>query len=162
MQVLMLQIAHGFAHQGWLLRSGGAEGADSAFEQGCDMAGGPKEIYLPWKRFNGNHSPLVLPFDNEEEAQAITRRHHPAYHNLTQGGRKLMTRNAYQILGRNLNDPVTLVVCWTPGGQMKGSTAQAIRMAHSMKIPVLNLADYEPEESLELLDKFFLEHNVPT
>lgn len=33
-----------FAHKGWLLRSGAADGADSAFEHGCDNGGGEKEI----------------------------------------------------------------------------------------------------------------------
>lgn len=39
----------------FILRSGGADGADSAFESGCS---GLKEIYLPWKNFNNNTSSL--------------------------------------------------------------------------------------------------------
>jgi hypothetical protein len=33
------------------------------------------------------------------------------------------------------------VVCWTPGGLLKGGTAQAMRIAHAYGIPVFNLAD---------------------
>ena len=46
------------AKKGFILRSGGADGADKAFEKGCDLASGQKEIYLPWKGFNGNNSSL--------------------------------------------------------------------------------------------------------
>ena len=51
------QLAGTLAAQGWTLRSGGAPGSDCAFENGCDHAHGLKEIYLPWKDFNGNTSP---------------------------------------------------------------------------------------------------------
>ena len=34
----MERIAAGMATQGWTLRSGGARGADSAFERGCNTA----------------------------------------------------------------------------------------------------------------------------
>jgi len=34
---------------GYTLRSGGANGADTAFEEGCCR----KELYLPWPGFNG-------------------------------------------------------------------------------------------------------------
>ena len=32
------------AEKGYILRSGGAKGADSAFERGCDFVGGPKQF----------------------------------------------------------------------------------------------------------------------
>lgn len=48
-----------FAKRRFLLRSGAADGADTAFEDGCDIYSGPKEIYLPWKGFNGNGSELI-------------------------------------------------------------------------------------------------------
>lgn len=34
------------AREGWILRSGGARGADSSFEAGCDSASGRKEIFF--------------------------------------------------------------------------------------------------------------------
>ena len=40
---------------GFKLRSGAADGADSAFEK---FAGNNKEIYLPWKGFNKHPSEL--------------------------------------------------------------------------------------------------------
>ena len=52
--------ALGETHQGdpvFVLRSGGASGADTAFERGCDSVGGEKQIFLPWKGFNKSKSP---------------------------------------------------------------------------------------------------------
>ena len=50
---LMGEIGRNLAIDGYVLRSGGASGADTAFEQGCDLHEGMKEIYLPWKGFSG-------------------------------------------------------------------------------------------------------------
>ena len=44
------------AENGLILRSGGADGADTAFEKGCDFVNGKKEIFLPWQNFNNNKS----------------------------------------------------------------------------------------------------------
>ena len=46
--VLMREVGAILARDGWMLRSGGAEGADSAFEAGAKSAGGAREIFLPW------------------------------------------------------------------------------------------------------------------
>ena len=54
----MVKIGCHLAKMGWTLRSGGAPGADSAFEKGCDLGGGDKQIFLPWKGFQGNSSLL--------------------------------------------------------------------------------------------------------
>lgn len=44
------------AKKGFTLRSGAAKGADSAFEKGCDRVSGLKEIFLPWRGFEGSKS----------------------------------------------------------------------------------------------------------
>ena len=38
--VVMEKLGAAFAKKGFVLRSGGADGADSAFERGCDSANG--------------------------------------------------------------------------------------------------------------------------
>lgn len=43
---LMYRIAKFLAERNWILRSGGAVGADKAFENGCDNVNGKKEIYF--------------------------------------------------------------------------------------------------------------------
>lgn len=125
----------------WILRSGGARGADSAFEIGCTLGGGEKEIILPWKGFNGNGSHLVLPeFGNIfDRATAIAELIHPAWHALRDSWRRLHTRNVIQIMGMNLEEPVDLVICWTHKGKTIGGTATGIKLAQSLNIPILNM-----------------------
>jgi predicted Rossmann fold nucleotide-binding protein DprA/Smf involved in DNA uptake len=63
-QELMVKLGHYLAGRGWVLRSGGAEGADTAFEKGCDQVHGRKEIFLPWKGYNNNKSPFFYKGSN--------------------------------------------------------------------------------------------------
>ena len=60
---LMTKIGESFAKKGLLLRSGGAIGADTAFERGCNAVNGKKEIYYPKKKkffFSDSHLDLRL------------------------------------------------------------------------------------------------------
>lgn len=134
----MRAIGAAMSTEGFTLRSGGASGADLAFEQGCDRQRGTKEIYLPWAGFNGSMSLLTQP---SNDAMLLAQEFHPNWGALSGGGRKLMARNAHQLLGKDLNDPVELVICWTVGGHAAGGTGQAIRMAQAFNIPVVNMGD---------------------
>jgi hypothetical protein len=56
---VMRTLAKCLARAGYTLRSGGAEGADAAFESGAQEVPQAKmQIYLPWRGFTGNGSPL--------------------------------------------------------------------------------------------------------
>ena len=136
----MVQIGKELANLGFTLRSGGADGADSAFERGCDLANGSKEIYIPWNNFNNLSTSAGYIVAYHPDAENIAATLHPAWHRCSQGAKKLHTRNIYQILGGNLNDPSVLVVCWTPNGELTGGTAQAMRLAMKNNIRILNLA----------------------
>lgn len=118
-----------------ILRSGGASGADSAFESGCDLAKGPKEIYLPWQGFNDNPSPL---YGVTLEAKWTAKAYHPRWDKLTEKGKALIARNGYQVLGESLENPVDFIICYTENGALKGGTAQALRIAEKWNIPVYN------------------------
>jgi hypothetical protein len=61
---IMQKLSIVFAKKGWILRSGHAPGADQAFEKGCDKVNGPKEIYIPWKGFEGSTSDLYEGFSH--------------------------------------------------------------------------------------------------
>lgn len=137
---LMTSTAEHLAKQGWILHSGGADGADTAFEQGCDKVKGLKEIFLPWKGFNGSQS---VNYDIPEQAFEIAKEIHPAWIYLKQGGQKLHARNVQQVLGKDLNTPVDLVICWTEGGKSIGGTATAINLAIKHDIKVINLGTDE-------------------
>lgn len=116
-----------------ILRSGGADGADTAFENGCLFVNGKKEIYLPWKNFNNNKSKF---YNISNEAIKIAKEFHPAWNKLSDGAKKLHSRNVYQVLGYNLNTPTDFVICWSDG---KGGTEQALRIARHYRIKIYNL-----------------------
>ena len=131
---IMTQTAEYMRDLGWILRSGGAEGADTAFEKG---AGDLKEIFTA-------HSYIG------SEAMATVDKYHPAPQHLSAYVRKLMARNAMQIFGSDMDTPVTFVICWTPDGadgiskltsRLSGGTGQAIRIAAASNIKVFNLAN---------------------
>jgi hypothetical protein len=143
----MKVIGYVLALQGYILRSGGAEGADSAFETGCDMAKGEKEIFLPWRRFNGHSSLLYTP---SPEAFEIASRRHPSWDRVSDGGKALHARNSHQILGNSLKEPIQFVVCYSEG---VGGTEQALRLADELKIYVINLHRMHTE-NLKILEVF--------
>lgn len=146
-QDIMTDIAKYLSKQGWILRSGHAQGADQAFERGClDNS----EIYLPWKGFEGSDSDLIV---KEKLAFDIAEKHHPYWRNLSQGAKKLQARNSHQIFGKDLKSPSSFVICWTEGGKMVGGTAQALRIAESWNIPIFNLGKYEDLSDSEITDK---------
>ena len=124
---------------GWILRSGGADGFDTAAELG---AGEIKEIYLPWKNFNNNESKL---FSISTEAMNIAETFHPNWNALSVGAKKLHSRNVYQILGKSLQKPVKFVLCWHNNS---GGTLQACRVATAHKIPIINMINNSWKEEL--------------
>ena len=132
---LMTKIAKYMAAKGYTLRSGGAAGADSAFELGADDR---KEIYLPWEGFNFNKSPLHPP---TTDAMAMAAQFHPAWDCMQKAAKLLMGRNSHQVMGLDLKTPTERIICWTKGARGEGGTGQAIRIARHHKIPVDDLAD---------------------
>jgi len=141
----MAALARELAADGWTLRSGGAEGADSAFEKGAREAGGALEIYLPWPGFNGRREGIVM--GHHAEAAKIAASLHPIWSRLPQGAAKLHTRNVPQLLGRDLGSPSAFVLCWTADGCVDesgrtrdtGGTGTAIALASRHRVPVFNL-----------------------
>jgi len=134
----MTMLAFSLESAGYCLRSGGASGADEAFEYGADT----KEIFFPWPGF-AQCDGIVVSETSEIyfEAEDIAKQVHPAWRKLTQGGRRLHTRNVFQVLGRDLETPSRFVVAWTRGGKLIGGTATALSIAMNHNIPIFNLAD---------------------
>jgi hypothetical protein len=137
---LIRSLGRELAEHGWLLRSGGSPGADTAFEQGCDEAHGRKEIFLPWRGFNNSESPL---FDTPAEALNIAARYHPRLRSSSWQTQQLRARNVCQVLGRSLDTPSDLVLAWTEDGLVAGGTATVLHIAAERGIPVINLGDAE-------------------
>lgn len=146
---LMTRIARSLGARGYVLRSGAAPGADSAFEDGAKR----KEIYLPWKGFNG-HASVRLP---KPAAFRMAAAHHPAWDRLSDAARALHARNSQQVLGLNLDEPARMVICWTPYGRGEGGTGQAIRIARAHHIPVFDL--YSEKATMAALRAFIEMHD---
>lgn len=136
------RVAKVLNQQGWTLRSGGAYGADTAFESG---AGENKEIYLPWKDFNGGKGICLEDLNSEDRSFAtrMARHAHPNYDILKPAVKKLMDRNSLQVFGQAENDKrvqSSFIICYSPGGKLWGGTSQALRLADMADIPVIDLA----------------------
>jgi len=165
----MTSIAGKLCDLGYVLRSGGAPGADTAFEAGVDLnydqraemvkcnerseATGidcgicplphcpyvRKEIYLPWRGFQGRDDGIVV--HDMSAAMLMAKVFHPNWSACSPAARKLHARNCFQVLGQDLETPVEFVVCWTKGGKGGGGTGQALRIARARKIPIYDLGD---------------------
>ena len=80
---------------GYTLNSGGAKGADSAFEAGVK---------------DRLHKNVFHPADATDETREIAKEIHPAGERLHGYALDLMARNTFQIFGGNLDTPVDFVV----------------------------------------------------
>lgn len=120
----MEKISRFLSSKGYVLRSGGALGADSAFEKGSSKS----EIYLPQ--------------DASSEAKDLCLEYHPNPKaiNKSEYTHSLMARNMEILLGKSLNKPVLFVICWTKNGEITGGTGQALRYCKKHNIPIFNLA----------------------
>ena len=147
---IMQVLSKYFYKSGWILRSGGADGADTAGATHYPVNDPLREIYVPWKNFNnvedGIHDGDV------DDAEVIASCVHPAWHRCKIGAKKLHSRNVFQILGKH---PVSamvlsdLVVCWTPHGADVGGTATAVELAHRHNVPTFNFGQLNTPESIE-------------
>lgn len=144
---LMYDLAAKLGGRGYTLRSGGADGADQAFEDGCISVNGSKEIYLPWGGFNNKDIYPSLGYygpdkATHEMAEGIAQSIHPAWDKLTRGAKGLHTRNIYQVLGQDLNTPSKFLVCYaktTKSGSITGGTRTAYELGKKWNVPVVNL-----------------------
>ena len=85
---LMTSLARAFSDAGYYLRSGGAHGADSAFEEGASKS----IIYLPWDGFNGRfvdgRTFVTIPSSSVKILSDIASKYHPAWKKLIKHIRK--------------------------------------------------------------------------
>lgn len=157
---LMEEISIKLDKIGYTVRSGGADGADLAFERKVSK----KEVYIPWKGFNKSNSPLI--FDKSENmnlALSIAAENHFIFDKLSPPVKNLMGRNVYQILGSNLDKSVDFVVCWTKDGceshktrkKETGGTGLAISVASKLGIKIYNLKNNKSKKDLfDFIDEF--------
>lgn len=157
---VMMQLGDALATQGWILRSGAAPGADTAFEAGArtslfQQKGVTRpEIYLPWPGFEGRPNGQVYRTEPQEEAYEIAEEFHPGWKYLKQGAKKLHARNVHQVLGFDVTDPIlsSFIICWTPSGKGGGGTGQALRIAEGYGVE--EIYDLANPSDLETIKNF--------
>lgn len=175
---VMEDAAFRLARMGWVLRSGKAAGADTAFQlgmqryaktSGLNFSQHLAEIYIPWARFSGGEGTesdwdITLPYVDMllpgqiYTRDAIVHEMHPAAAYMKEnkpGAYALHSRNVHQVLGMNLDQlrPSSFVLYFAEEdkkGNPKGGTATAVALAKSHNIRTLNLLHLENMEKLEL------------
>lgn len=167
--ILLSEIGREAEKRGMRGRSGGAGGADLAFERGFTD---PKniDVIFPWRGFlpkdmtehdvtsylgrerpkQGPGAPVLLEWKMRAKAEELAAKYHPAWEKCSQGARALHSRNMPQVLGLQLDNKTDVVVAWTVDGKATGGTGQAIRIAKDLGIPVANLKN--PEERKIVLE----------
>lgn len=148
------------ADRGMLLRSGGAKGADRAFEIGClnssanNNRGGDRNIFLPWKDFNHNKSARTYIPD---EAYDLAKCYYKNWTSINASTKKLLARDCLQVLGLkpiSEPDPSDFLICWTKNGEIVGGTGLAMKIAKDNFIPIYNFALKEDR------NKFYEDFNI--
>lgn len=151
---LMSRLSARLEQLGFILRSGGAVGADIAFEQGISDPRRMK-IYRPYDEYGeedltlmAEHIEMFHPKPWTLEGRRSTRGD-----GSWSSVRRLMGRNTFQILGTTAEQRArvpasSFVICWTQDGAelpletsaSTGGTGQAIKIAAHYEVPVFNLA----------------------
>ena len=149
----MTEIASLLEKQDFVLRSGGAQGADHAFEIGISD---PlmMDIYLPYINFNNKSGSKYIFISNSDhsnyKAAYESLKYHPRGFNMSHGTKVMMIRNYFQACGLVNQSNSSFVICWTPKGANgytikttyeDGGSGQCIRIAAAHNIPVYNLKD---------------------
>lgn len=145
---LMMDLATKLCMLGFILRSGGAQGADSFFYEGVKYEDDSyADIFIPWNNFNGmkmGDRHIRLPTHSLQDAELIASKIHPNWKACSRGARSMHTRNVFQVLGEHLDHKSELLVCWAPvdkQGRVQGGTATAYNLAMQLGVPCFNLSN---------------------
>lgn len=159
----MRDLAQALGDLGWALSTGGADGADTAFQDGALRTDAPITVHAPWPGYNGfrpgreseSDIDVVVPRPDERLAGVpyvdLARRHHPLWGRCGRGARALFLRNVSILAGARRGDglvPPAFVLAWTANGlgtgRDAGGTGHTLRLADALGIPAVNLADATP------------------
>lgn len=176
--LLMTFVAKLLTDLGWVLRSGGAKGADSAFyagaKQSANFYNAKPYIYLSW---NGMKNGVEKLYENPSEGLYDAQQYptwnaandrafelRGSWERCGQGGIAHHTRNVFQVLGHDLFTPSKFLICWAipvgKQGAVKGGTNTAVKLALQENIDVINLYTEEGfNRVVALLDKHNVEHS---
>jgi hypothetical protein len=135
---LMTRAAFALLKRGYVLRSGHAIGADSAFERG---AGRDAQIFLPARagaaRRASSSRGARAPSSGAGRATSPPRTIPPSPGSRLRPG--LAHPQRLPGARASLDSPSEFVLCWTADGEASGGTGQALRIAATHGVPVYNL-----------------------
>ena len=168
----MYKISKELESLGYTGQSGGAIGADKAFE-GANQPwekedgtiAGTKEFtkskanVTKWAKYGDgkNTASKFVVFkssDSNDKVRSIAKEIHPKKQELSDNdGLDLHARNTFQVFGKNLDTPVDFVLFYAQEQKdsirPKGGTGQAAEMARLKGIPTINMADKNWREQLD-------------
>jgi hypothetical protein len=132
----MTDIASRLEKKGFILRSGGAKGADSAFEAGVKDSS-MKEIFYAkdCEQWCLDLVANYIPYGR------------PPLKRMNSYVQKLLGRNMKIVFGNKGAENVQFIICWTPLGTDDGGTGYAIRAAIDSGIPIFNLKNKGDRDS---------------
>lgn len=181
--ILMVKISIILEAKGYILRSGAAHGADSAFDVGIQNPLN-SEIFIPNKTFTksmGTFNPKVnyiIPKENkilyyDANDLLMSKNLYKRWDKVSnQDVFDLHNRNIFQVLGQNLKTKSKFLICYTKCGSTTyaethpdrtGGTGTAINVASVYNIPVFNLkldADRERLEEFVEKNNKYIDYNV--
>ena len=157
-------LAETLGQLGCVLSTGGAAGADRAFETGALRTDAPVTVHAPWPGYNGYEPgrepesdidvrvPRATDAVRSEPYADLARRHHPPWERCGRGTRALFVRNVAILAGALGDDgaalPVLAVVAYTPNGlptgRDAGGTGHGLRIAAELGIPAVNVSPRTP------------------
>lgn len=167
---LMEKFAYKAASKDYIVRSGGADGADTCAELGVKRylkdnnlgehrQSDLMEIYLPWNNFNkrdsdeeGYYTLSNLP--NKNLAYKLAEETHPAWDRCSNGAKSLHARNTMQILGDTLDKPSRFILCYGESEKKgnvipKGGTRTACKLGEKHGVEIFNLYLEEHRKRVE-------------
>lgn len=177
-QLMMRLIAKQLTDMGWILRSGGAEGADTACYDGCFLSDNVQNalpnVYISWDGMDNHRETLfndpgkgiynAKQYPTWDAAKEIAFGIRGSFERLGWRGIAHHTRNVFQIQGHDLVTYTRFVLCWAePRGkrnQVRGGTATAVKLAIELGIEVINL--YMPRgfnRGIDFLNLHGVEHS---
>lgn len=147
----MEDIAAVLAGKGYTLRSGSAQGADSAFEIGVDRVCGAGDIYIPWGGFGCGEATMFKDYHILTNKQFEVARDFylssgiiPHFDGMKSASQKLHARNYLQVVGHGVKVNPSKVCLyfaeedWITGEPM-GGTRSAVLLAKRFGVPTYNL-----------------------
>ncbi len=145
-KTLMTGVARMLEGKGYTLRSGGAKGADYAFEIGTSTP----DIYSVSKKHKPvSGKPSIIP--DLEKYRELAKKCCLHYNNIhSQYAKDLHTRNICQVIGHHEGIVRSdFLLAYTLNGDYVGGTTTAIRCAERFDVPVFNFGTYDCIEKMD-------------